>query len=168
MRMDPRISARLDPSDIVQETLRSAHVQLSSYLDGPQRPFYPWLRSLAIDRLIEMYRAHVGAQKRSVLREQNWQPPLNDQSSIELAQTLIGREVPPSRPVLLEETQARVHEALAQMRASDREVLVLRHLEQLSVAEIADVLGISHTAASTRHLRALQRIRRILGDDEAD
>jgi RNA polymerase sigma factor (sigma-70 family) len=110
-----------------------------------------------------MYRRHVTADKRSVLREER-QPQLNDESKHELASRLVAVSLPPSGRLMLAEMLARVHQALQQLKAGDREMLVLRHLEQLSVEEIADVLGISRANVATRHLRALERLRDVLGE----
>jgi RNA polymerase sigma-70 factor (ECF subfamily) len=90
LRMDRRLAARIDPSDVVQETLADAVQQLSDYLRRQPLPFYPWLRQLARDRLADFYRLHVLAQKRSVRREEPWIPPLPDESAVELADRLVS------------------------------------------------------------------------------
>jgi RNA polymerase sigma-70 factor (ECF subfamily) len=164
MRMDRRLAARIDPSDVVQEALKAAFGRLSEYLQAPSRPFYPWLRGIALDRLVEMYRRHVVAGKRSVLREQPRRLMINDESECELANQLLASSRNPSRELLLTEMLARVRQGLQELSENDREILVLRHLEQLSVEEIADVLTISKTAVTTRHLRAVQRLRDVLGE----
>jgi RNA polymerase sigma-70 factor (ECF subfamily) len=166
MRMDRKLAARVDPSDIVQDALKAAHGRLSEYLDDPRPTFYLWLRGIALDRLVELYRRHVVASKRSVLREQPRGPMINEESEFELANQLMTRSLNPSRHLVMEELLTRVRLGLQQLSANDREILELRHLEQLSVSEIADLLGISKTAVTTRHLRALQRLRDILGTDD--
>jgi RNA polymerase sigma-70 factor (ECF subfamily) len=165
MRLDKRISARIDPSDIVQEVMRDAFRRLPEYFADPQISFYPWLRQIAWDRLVDMYRRHVAAERRSVLREHPGGPSLNDESVAELAQSIVTSSINPVRRAMLAEMEQRTKEALMQLKPHDREILVLRHLEQLGVEEIAGVLGISQTAVTSRHLRALQRLRRLLGDD---
>ncbi|HEV3078235.1 MAG TPA: sigma-70 family RNA polymerase sigma factor [Gemmataceae bacterium] len=167
LRMDRRLAARIDPSDVVQETLADAVEQLADYLRHRPLPFYPWLRQLACKRLGELHRRHVQALKRSVRREEPWAPPLPDESAMVLADKLMGRGSSPSARLRRHELRDRVQAALAQLSEHDREVLVLRHLEQLSSPEIAAILEISEGAVYTRHLRALRRLRRLLGEDLA-
>jgi RNA polymerase sigma-70 factor (ECF subfamily) len=165
LRMDRRLMARVDPSDVVQEALTDAAQELSDYLRNRPLPFYPWLRQLAWDRLIELHRRHLYAQKRSVRREDPDFLALPDESAVQLAQRLLAPGSSPSERVLRDELRGRVQAALAQLSSRDREVLVLRHLEQLSTKETAGVLGITPGAVKTQHLRALQRLRSLLGED---
>jgi RNA polymerase sigma-70 factor (ECF subfamily) len=165
LRLDKRVAARVDASDIVQDTMKDAHKRLPEYFADPQLSFYAWLRRIAWDRLADVYRTHLGAEKRSVLREHPWTPNLNDESVAELAHSIVASSINPGRRVMLAEMQTRTTAALQQLKPSDREILVLRYLEQLGVEEIAGVLGISQTAVTSRHLRALQRLRRFLGDE---
>jgi RNA polymerase sigma-70 factor (ECF subfamily) len=164
-RLDRRLAARIDPSDVVQETLAAAVQQMSDYLQHRPLPFYPWLRQLAWKRLADLYRRHIQAGKRSVRREEHWTPPLPDESALDLANRLLHPGSSPSARLGREEVRGRVRDALGQLPEGDREVLVLRHLEQLSTPEIAAVLGITEGAVYTRHLRALERLRGLLGDD---
>jgi RNA polymerase sigma-70 factor (ECF subfamily) len=163
--MDRRLAARVDPSDVVQEALAEAAQRLDDYLRERPLPFYPWLRQLAWDRLVEEYRRHVAAGKRSVRREEPDVLDLPDESAVELAGRLLDLGSSPSAHLLRDELRRRVREALGRLPARDREVLELRHLEQLSTRDTAAVLGISEGAVKTRHLRALQRLRRFLGED---
>jgi RNA polymerase sigma-70 factor (ECF subfamily) len=165
IRIDRRVAARVDPSDVVQDALKDAHKRLPEYLADPQLAFYPWLRRIAWDRLVDIYRTHIGAERRSVLKEQVWTPGLNDESVAELAQNIVTSSINPGRRAMLAEMNARTKAALLELKPHDREILVLRYLEQMGVEEIADVLGISQTAVTSRHLRALQRLRRLLGDE---
>jgi RNA polymerase sigma-70 factor (ECF subfamily) len=166
LRMDRRLVARIDPSDIVQETLVEAVQRLSEYLQRRPLPFYPWLRQLACERLIDLHRRHIQAKKRSVRREQP--PPLPDESAEQLADQLVARSGSPSSRLRRSELRARTRMALARLPEHDRELLVLRHLEQLSTPEIAAILGISEAAFYTRHVRALERLRALLGDAAAE
>jgi RNA polymerase sigma-70 factor (ECF subfamily) len=161
-RLDRRLTARVDPSDVVQEVLAEASRRLPDYLRDRPLPFYPWLRQMALERLVELHRRHVQAQRRSVRREEAGLLALPDESIEELAGRLVASTSSPSDHVMQQEVRERVRAALKQLRPADREVLELRHLEQLSVAETAAVLGISTAAAKTRHLRALQRLRELL------
>jgi RNA polymerase sigma-70 factor, ECF subfamily len=164
LRLDRRVAARVDASDIVQDTMKDAHRRLPEYLADPRLSFYAWLRRIALDRLADVYRTHLGAEKRSVLREHPWMPDLNDELVAELAHSIVASSINPCRRVMLAEMQSRTVTALMQLKSSDREILVLRYLEQLGVEEIADVLEVSQTAVTSRHLRALQRLRLILGE----
>jgi RNA polymerase sigma-70 factor (ECF subfamily) len=163
--MDRRLAARVDPSDVVQEALAEAAQRLDDYLRERPLPFYPWLRQLAWDRLVEEYRRHVAAGKRSVRREEPDVLDLPDESAVELAARLLDLGSSPSAHLLRDALRRRGREALGRLAARDRELLELRHLEQLSTRDTAAVLGISEGAVKTRHLRALQRLRRLLGED---
>jgi RNA polymerase sigma-70 factor (ECF subfamily) len=163
-RLDPRLQARVDPSDVVQEVLAEASRKLPEYLKKRPLPFYPWLRQMAETRLLDLRRRHVDAQKRSVRREEPGVLALPDESAAELASRLVTSATSPSQRLVREEARQRVQAALTQLSPRDRQILELRHLEQLSVAETAAVLGISEAAVKTRHVRALQRLRGLLDD----
>jgi RNA polymerase sigma-70 factor (ECF subfamily) len=168
LRMDRRLAARVDAADVVQDTLADAFAELADYLRDRPLPFYAWLRQLAWDRLVDLNRRHIRAQRRSVMREERWQPVLPDESAMVLAERIMGRASSPSARLHREEQCARVRTALSLLAESDREVLVLRHLEQLSLAEIAAVLGLTEATAGKRHLRALERLRSRLAGPAAE
>src|SRR5438270_11473554 len=107
LRLDRRLAARLDPSDVVQESLVDAAAKLSEYLRTRPMPFYPWLRSLALERLISMYRWHIRSRKRSVRREERALPPLPDESALELAQRLCTHTSSPSQRLAGSEARAK-------------------------------------------------------------
>jgi RNA polymerase sigma-70 factor (ECF subfamily) len=153
---------------VVQEVLAEAARLLPEYLRDRPLPFYPWLRRLAWDHLIDLHRRHLHAKRRSVRREEPGVLALPDESAAELASRLVTSASSPSEQMLREEARERVQAALSRLRAKDREVLELRHLEQLSVAETAAVLGISEGAVKTRHVRALQRLRDLLESIKED
>jgi RNA polymerase sigma-70 factor (ECF subfamily) len=163
LRLDRRLAARVDPSDIVQESLAEAHQRLSDYVRDRPLPFYAWLRQFAWERVAKEYERHVRAQRRSVTREAA--PPLPDESVGQLAQRLIASATSPSRHLLRAELRDRVRAALSCLKPHDREMLVLRYLEGLSNAEAAAVLGLAENTAGMRHLRALERLRALLGDE---
>jgi RNA polymerase sigma-70 factor, ECF subfamily len=158
VRIDPRLSARVDPSDVVQEALAEAAKKLDDYLRERPLPFYPWLRQLAWDRLVKLHRRHIRSKKRSITREEL----LSEDSVQKLAKRVLGGNSHASEGLVQEELRERVKEALALLDTADRELLVMRNLEQLSVAEIAAVLGITEGAVKVRHLRALRRLRGLL------
>jgi RNA polymerase sigma-70 factor (ECF subfamily) len=165
LRLDPRLQARVDPSDVVQDTLAEADAKLSDYARRRPLPFYPWLRRLAWEHLVRLHRRHVLARRRSVSREEVRAAPLPDASAWELASRLAARGSSPSARLRRDELRSRLRHALARLGENDREVLVLRYLEDLSPREIAAVLEISEAAVKMRQLRALQRLRELLGDD---
>jgi RNA polymerase sigma-70 factor (ECF subfamily) len=167
-RLDRRLAARVDPSDVVQDALTDAARKLSAYLRERPLPFYPWLRRLAWERLLDLHRRHIWAQKRSVTREEGQSLPLTDESALVLAERLLAGGGSPISQLLRAEVQQRVQAMLARLAPRDREILVLRHLEQLSTREMAAVLGISEGAVKTRHLRALQRFRDLLSQEERE
>jgi RNA polymerase sigma-70 factor (ECF subfamily) len=165
IRLDHRLAARLDPSDLVQETLAEAARTMSDYLRQRPLAFYPWLRQIAVQRLADVHRHHLGAQKRAVTREEPWDWPLPDASAAALAKRLVASGTSPSGHLLRAEQAERVRAALAELASLAREVLVLRHLEGLSIAEVAAALGIGVEAAKKRHVRALEQLRDRLGDE---
>jgi RNA polymerase sigma-70 factor (ECF subfamily) len=165
MRVDRRLSARVDPSDVVQEALADASQHLDDYLRHRPLAFYPWLRQFAWERLIALHRQHVLARKRSVTREERGDVLLSDQSAGTLAERLLAPGTSPSHRVLREELLDRVRDALARLTPRDREVLVMRHLEQLSTGTVAALLGISEGAVMTRQTRALMRLRALMDDE---
>jgi RNA polymerase sigma-70 factor (ECF subfamily) len=165
LRLDPRLQARVDPSDVVQATLAQADAKLADYARRRPLPFYPWLRRLAWEHLIRLHRRHVVARRRSVSREELPPAPLPDASAWELANRLAARGSSPSARLRRDELRGQLRRALARLGENDREVLVLRYLEDLSPGEIAAVLGLTEPAVKMRQLRALQRLRELLGDD---
>jgi RNA polymerase sigma-70 factor (ECF subfamily) len=165
VRMDERLSARIDPSDVVQEALAAAARKLPGYLRKPTVSFYPWLRRIAWERLIDAHRRHVRAGRRSVAREESL--GFSDTSALQLADRLVASGTNPLARLLRDELCARVQAILGRLATGDREILLLRHLEQLTSPESAEVLGISEEAAKKRYLRAVQRFRRLLGDRES-
>jgi RNA polymerase sigma-70 factor (ECF subfamily) len=161
VRADPRLAARVDPSDIVQETLAAAAARLDAYLKDRPVAFYPWLRQLAEDRLGALHRRHVRAERRSVTREEG-RLGLPDESAMALADRLLARQSSPSAHAQWEELRARVRRAMVALPDVDREILVLRLLEGLPAKDIADVLGMTVGAVRTRQARALVRLQSFL------
>src|SRR6516165_1709247 len=149
LRLDPALAARVDASDIVQDVLLEAHRRLEEYLRNPAMPFRLWLRHIA--------------QRRSLDREQPLVPAvLADHSSLELAGQLLDQERTPASAAIQRELQNRLDRAIADLDDDDREVILLRHREQLSNQQVAGALGLSEAAASMRYLRAVRRLRAAL------
>jgi len=165
LRLDRKIAQRVDASDVVQDVLLEANTRLQDYLADPRLPFHLWLRQLAKDRMIDMYRRHRGAQRRSLDREQSMaSPQFSDQSGLDLMGQLADQELTPAAASIRKELEARFVVALDQLEEEDREIVMMRHFEQLGNSEVAEVLGLSAAAAGMRHLRALRKLRAILGD----
>jgi RNA polymerase sigma-70 factor (ECF subfamily) len=165
VRLDPRMAGRIDPSDVVQETLAAAEQRLDRYLAEQPVAWYPWLRSLAWNQLIDIHRRHVRAQRRSVAREEPWEKAMSDASATRLAECLPGKTLSPSRQILQQEIQKRVRSLLAELPCRDREIIVMRHLEGMSVREIASILEIPEGTVKSRHFRILESLRRVLSED---
>ncbi|MBM82947.1 MAG: RNA polymerase factor sigma-70 [Planctomycetaceae bacterium] len=167
MRMDRAVAQRVDASDVVQDVLLEASQRLSDFIDDGKMPFHLWLRQLAKDRIIDMHRRHRGAQRRSVDREQSMiAPPPGDQSSLNLAAQLMDQELTPAAENMRRELEQTFLSALSQLNDDDREIIVMRHYEHLTNTEVAQALEISPAAAGMKHLRALRKLRGILGTDE--
>src|SRR5262245_53591422 len=163
LRLDPRLYDRIDPSDVIQETFLEATLRLAEYLRNPAMPFFVWLRFLAGQKLVTLHRHHLGRQMRDAGREVSlYRGGLPEASSAALAAQLLGHEPRPSKAAIRAELKVRLQEALNSMDPLDREMLVLRHFEQLSLAEAAEELGLTESGACRRHLRALKRLKEIL------
>lgn len=162
LRLDPRVRGRVDPSDVLQETYLDAARRLRDYLADPPLPFFLWLRQLAGTWLAKAHRAHLATLGRDVRREVALANP--EASSAALADGLLGRDARPSDVALREELRGQLIAAIDRLDPLDREVLALRHFEQLTNAESARVLNLSVGAASKRYVRALERLRSEVGD----
>lgn len=166
LRLDRGIQGRVDVSDVVQDALVEADRRLEEYLrHGSNMPFHLWLRQIARDRMIDAHRRHRGAERRSIDREQAPPSPsmFADRSAFDLAAQLRdGRELTPAAALLQRELETRFRDALEKVDPMDREILELRHIEQLSNRDTALALGLSEPAAGMRYLRALRRLRALL------
>jgi RNA polymerase sigma-70 factor (ECF subfamily) len=163
IRLDTRLQARIDASDVIQEAYVEVVERLDEYLRNPQLPFFLWLRLVVGERLIRLHRHHLGTQMRDTGREVSlYRGAVPQASSAALAAQLLGKFTSPSNAVLRAERILRLQEALNALDPVDREVLSLRHFEELTAAESARVLDISEAAASKRHFRALKRLKDVL------
>jgi RNA polymerase sigma-70 factor (ECF subfamily) len=163
-RLDRRVRARVDPSDVLQDGLADAVGKLPGYLADPKLPLFLWLRLVVGERLTKVHREHLGAQARNVAREVSlYRGPMPAASSAALAAHLLGRETSPTQAAVRAERLLRLQEALNALDPLDQEVLSLRHFEELTHAEAARVLEIHEAAAAKRYLRALRRLKDILG-----
>lgn len=160
LRMDRKLKARIDASDVVQEVTLEAARRLPEYANEKPVAFFSWLRWIANDKLIDSHRFHVDAQKRQVDREVSiFSKPIVEATSCALAEHLLGRLASPLEAVQLAETQIAIENALNGLEPVDREVLVLRHFEHLSNKETAEILGLKKSGASRRYVAALKRLK---------
>lgn len=165
LRLDPAVRQRLDASDIVQEVLIEANRRIGDYLADPKMPFHLWLRAMAKDRIIDAHRRHRVAARRSVDREQPLAArPSLDESTVDLATRLQGHEMTPATAATWQELNRRFQAACDQLDEQDREIIFMRHFEQLSNGDVATALHLSPQAASMRYLRAMRRLRSKLDD----
>lgn len=163
LRLDQRLAGRLDPSDVLQEAYLDVARRLPEYVAAPTIPFYLWLRALTGQRLTDLHRQHLGAQMRDADREVSlYRGVLPEASGASLAHQLLAGLTSPSQAAVRAEMQAQLQEALNGMDPLDREVVVLRHFEELGNVEAAQVLGIDSSAASKRYIRAIRRLKAIL------
>jgi RNA polymerase sigma-70 factor (ECF subfamily) len=169
LRLDHRLHGRIDASDVIQDACVDAFRSLPDYVANPVLPFFLWLRYLTGIRLAKLHRHHLGTQMRDAGREVSIdRAAIPETSSFALAAELVGKESRPSEQAMRAELKGRLHDALEAMEPIDREVLALRHFEQLTTAETAQVLGIKEAAAGKRYIRALERLREILTSSLGD
>jgi RNA polymerase sigma-70 factor (ECF subfamily) len=162
-RMDRRIRGRVDAGDVIQEAFLEATERFEAYRRDPKLPFFLWLRFIIVQKLNQFHRRHLGAQARDVSRDVSlYSGPTPEVTSAVLAAQLVGSLTSPSRAAIRAEQHLRLEEALNSMEKLDREVIALRHFEWLSTQETASVLGINESAASSRYVRALKRLKAIL------
>ncbi len=164
LRLDGRISGRVDPSDVIQEAQLEATRRLPEFLEQPTMPFFLWLRLITGQKILELHRTHLGAQARDARREKIslHHGPMPEATSAALAANLMGRRTDPPDAAIRAEIKMRLQEGLNSLDEIDREVLTLRHFEHLSTSETAQELGITEAAAKKRHLRAIRRLRLVL------
>jgi RNA polymerase sigma-70 factor (ECF subfamily) len=163
IRLDSRLKARLDASDVVQEAYLEVATRLDEYVRDPKLPPFLWLRLVVGERLMKLHRHHLGAQMRDAGREVSlFRGALPAASSAALAAQLLGRYTSPTQAILRAERILRLQEALNTLEPIDREILSLRHFEELTAAETARVLDIEESAAAKRYFRALKRLKDVL------
>jgi RNA polymerase sigma-70 factor (ECF subfamily) len=165
VRLDPRLRDRVDASDVIQEASLEAWQRLDEYLRDPQVSLFVWLRFLTAQKVVALHRKHLGAQRRDVrleVRMSGRHPPSAKPEGP--ARQLTGESTPPLAAISREERRVRLLSAFDSLEPLDREVITLRDFEQLSNVETAELLGLEQSAASKRHVRALKRLRNILGE----
>ena len=163
LRLDHRLQGRLDASDVIQDAFIDASRCLAEYIQNPALPFFLWLRFLTGIRLAKLHRYHLGTQMRDAGREISlYRGLMPETSSAALAAQLLGRDNRPSEFAMRAELKLQLQEAINTMDTLDREIIALRHFEQLTNSEAAQLLEITEAAASKRYIRALERLRDIL------
>jgi RNA polymerase sigma-70 factor (ECF subfamily) len=160
LRLDRRLQGRIDPSDVLQEAYLDVARRAGEYVANPSVPVFLWLRLITGQRLAGLHRQHLGARMRDAGQEVSlYRGALPQATSVSLAELLLGRLTSPTQAAQRAEMQIRIQEVINAMDPIDREVLTLRHFEELSNVETAQVLGIQKAAASNRYLRALKRLK---------
>ena len=161
-RLDPRIRGRIDAADVLQEVWLEVAGRLQSFLDAANVSFFVWLRQQTLQTLVDVHRRNF-RQKRDVNREIRFSTTgTSDGTSLSIAQFLIDQLTSPSQVVANAEEMQWLQNALNSMNEVDREVLALRHFEQIGNAQVAEILGLTPTAASNRYLRAAARLSEIM------
>ena len=163
LRLDRRLQGRIDSSDVLQDTYLEVARRARDYVARPDVPPFIWLRYLTGQTLLALHRHHLKVHMRDAGQEVSLRNRATPQAnSASLAEMLLGRLTSPSRAARRAEMQLKLQETLNAMEPFDREVLALRHFEELSNGEVAQVLGLTKTAASNRYIRALRRLKETL------
>ena len=163
LRLDRRLQSRIDASDVIQEAYVEVVRRLGEYLSEPSYPLFLWLRLIVGERLLKLHRHHLGTKMRDAELEVSiYRGALPAASSAALAAQLLGKHTSPTQAAMCAERMMRLQEALNTLDPMDREVLSLRHFEEMSLAETALSLGIEQSAAAKRYIRALKRLKAVL------
>jgi len=164
-RMDRRLLGRVDAADVLQDSYIEIARRADSFLEDPAVSFFVWARQITWQTLMMAHRTHLGVQKRDARQEVRlYGGGYSQGTSVSLASRLVGDVTSPSQGVIRDEQTQQLREALDSMDSIDREVLALRHFEQLSNKEVAEVLSLGKTAASNRYVRALERLKKIMDE----
>ena len=161
-RLDSRLLGRVDADDILQEAYLAAAQRIEHYLDDSTQTFFIWLRLIANQTMIDVHRRHLGAQMRDASRDMSTHAHYAQATSMSIASQLLGNFTSPSQIAMRDEVAAQLDKAIDSMEPIDREVLALRHFEELTNSEVAEVLGIQQKAASIRYVRALKRLKDVV------
>ena len=165
LRMSAQVQPRVAVSDVLQEAYVDLAQQLNNYAKNPKLPFFLWLRRITGQRLAKVHRAHLGQEIRNINRERRLDGiGIPDASSVYMASQLAGQFTSVSEQAIRNENELRMQTAIEQLADTDREILAMRHVEQLTNSEIAILLEISESAATNRYVRAIRRLRDALGE----
>ncbi len=163
-RMDSRLQQRVSPSDVIQETWIEAYRRLPAYLESEPIGFFPWLLQIAFNRLTDFHRRHILASKRSVLRECDYWLPAGS-ASLPM-RSLIDNVAGPEQGSIIAHERERLSRALGQLDDLEREIVLLRHMERMSVAELAQFFSLPEGTVKSKHFRALKKLRNLLGETQ--
>lgn len=167
-RMDPRLAKRVDSSDVLQQAYLDAQTRIAHFASRGSMPFFVWIRHITLQTLVDFHRRHLGSRMRDARREQTVPSGgSSNTTSFSLARQLVGSLTSPSQAAVRRETVDRLRDAIDSMDEMDRQVLVLRHFEELTNKQVAQILAIEQAAASNRYVRALKRLQDILSNDPA-
>ena len=162
-RLEPMAASRVDPDDVLQEAWLAAQQRLSSFYTTEGMTFFVWLRLIVLQTIIDVHRRHLGAKMRDAFREVPIDSDRSHDTSHAIARQLLGGLTSPSEALMKAETARKLESAIEGIEPIDREILALRHFEELTNSEVAEVLGIQVKAASIRYIRALKRLKEMLG-----
>ncbi len=163
LRIDARLRGRIDAADVLQDSFIDLSRRLDGYLSDPKLPLFLWLRQVVSDRLAMVHRHHLGTRMRDAAQEVSlYRNALPRASSAALVSMLLGRLTSPSSAAIRAEQVLKIQEAVNALAPIDREVVALRHFEQLTRAEAAAVLGITEEAGAKRYIRAIKKLKKIL------
>ncbi len=162
-RLAEPLRGRLGPEDVLQEAFLAASQRLNHYANSPATSPFIWLRMIVNQTLVDLHRRHLGAQMRDAAREVSLDSvPYAQATSASVAIQLVGIFTSPTGAAARADVFSLVQAAIEKMDPIDREVLALRHFEELTNSEVAEALGIEQKAASIRYIRALRRLKEIL------
>lgn len=165
VRLDQRLSRRLDVDDILQEVYLDAADRIHHYIDNHSGSFFIWLRLICTQTMANVFRRHLGAKKRDAKMEISLESrsPVGPNCT-PVALQLLGQLTSPSNAAMRDETAKRLESVIASMKPMDREIIMLRHFELLDNKEVAEVLGVTQKASSIRYIRAISRLREVIAD----
>jgi RNA polymerase sigma-70 factor (ECF subfamily) len=159
LRLDARLRGRVSPSDVLQEVYIDALKRVPHYRADPDVPFFIWLRTVTLQRLVQVHRQHLAAGIRNAAREVPMARVASREASVDMIAAFIADQMSPSMTAQRGETLEQLRVALEGLDATDRQVLALRHFDELTNNEVAAFLDIQPAAASKRYVRALERLR---------
>ena len=164
MRMSERVRPRVAVSDVLQEAYVDLAQQLGNYAKDPKLPFFLWMRRVTGLRLAKVHREHLGQQIRDANRDRRLDVAMPDASAVYMANQLAGQFTTVSEKAMRNENELRMQAAIEQVSETDREILAMRHVEQLTNSEIAVLLEISESAATNRYVRAIRKLKDAMGE----
>lgn len=161
-RLSHSLKRRVDESDVVQEAFVDIAKRLNEFEPERGLEFYEWVRHLVGLKLNELHRFHLATEARDVRREVHGDQNDENENLAILANQLVDSMTSPTQAVAKQEIHGRILRALESLTETDQEILFLRHFEQMSTQQIADLLGMSKAGAGSRYIRAISRLRDVI------